>query len=220
MAEDNKQPTTTNKTPAPADNKTAAPAEPSTPTEPTTPPEPPKLTNTSANSKEETVTVPKSVLTQVLNSIETLKQEREADRATIEKLSFAADKGRIDLFESRQDKGELIRTEHIGLWENESGKYYILGWKLSKNEVYVDGQGKVVEKQEMTLFLIDEKFTSQSESDIKEQVIPYASFYQNRDRVLCNVIREVSDKSKGTHAHVLQLPDGRELEVDVNFVNA
>lgn len=172
------------------------------------------------SAKEETVTVPKSVLEDVLKQVDELKQERETDKKQLERLQYAADKGRLDIFDQRNSDGELIRTEGVSTWLIDDKLHYIIGWVRPMDDVYIDvASGRLVEKQTMKLFLLPGDFETQDGTDLIEHEIPFGQFYKERKMILANVIGERTDKKTKVTSHELELEDGRIIEMGVSFVN-
>lgn len=186
-----------------------------------TPTAEPAKQSPSAAPKDKKVEVPESQLKELLATVKTLEDRDKARETELKRLQYAADKGRLAHYDAKSDQsGELIRTEYIGTWQKDDKALLILGWKVTRNEVYVEtGTGKVIENQRVKLFLHDPEKDQSDESGKSEVEITYSEFFKLRERILCNVMKVAEDKVNKTILHTLQLPDGQVFELDVMFVN-
>lgn len=183
-------------------------------------------TNTTANvntapPKEEMVSVPKSLIDQILKKQEELEKSREEDKAKIDMLTYAADKNRIGIYESRNAKGELIRTYNVGFWnisdveKGEKKSYIVRGTKLVFQDVAIEDNGgvrRLIEKQTLRVFL-----DQGPDQPFKEIDVPYVYFYQTVERKRFPSVKE-STTNDGVF-RTIRFDDGREIEFDINFLN-
>lgn len=178
-----------------------------------TPPTPP--------AGEKKVEVPESLLKQVLARQEEMEGIIKSQTSTIEQLKYAADKGRMGIWEQRNASGEIIREANVGVWEIvdvEKGTrkdHIVLGTKLIFQDVSVEDNGgvrRLVETQTLRVFLDDGEGKPVIELDM-----PYLRFYQGVKRQKGVIISQTKGE-KGTFAK-LRFEDGREMEFDINFLN-
>lgn len=169
--------------------------------------------------KEEMVSVPKSLIEEILANQKTMAEKVDTLTKDNEKLLYAADKSRLGIFEARNNQGELIRTVNVGIWRTRNGDdvkdHIVLGTKMVFQDVLIEEVGgirRLVEKQTLRIFL-----DNGVGKEISEVDVAYAVFYQNVTRVRAQVVGE-SKNENGSFKKV-RFDDGREVELDVNFIN-
>lgn len=175
-------------------------------------------------SKDETVTVPKSLLEEVLSNQKKLEEGMSARDKEIERLTYAADKSRLGIYDSRNASGQLIRKLTVGLWEvgtEENKKSFIVrGWKMVADEVNMEDNGgirRLVERQVIRLFLDQGTDGEGKDKPFMEVDVDYVKFYRQVKRLTGEVIKESRD-DKGDY-RTLRFDDGRTVEMDIRFVN-
>lgn len=182
---------------------------------------------------EEKVAVPKSLLEQILQGQKELEakvtdlgsQVAERDR-TIEKLTYAADKNRMGIWEERNAAGDIIRTVTIGSWlykfpdSEKTEQRFVMATQLIQDEVMIEDNGgvrRLVERQTLRVFL-DDGVDADNKMKFVTVDVPYVRFYQNVLRVPATVIGE-SKTEDGSHIRKVRFPDGKTLEIDIRFIN-
>lgn len=161
-------------------------------------------TRASAKDKTDTVEVKKDVLNQILDTLK--RQESE-----IERLQYAADKGRLAKF-NEKNQSEPVRRVSVNYLNNQ----IVMAWtSMTANEVYKDFRtGAWHEKLESKVVL----------ADGSELVIPYEQFI-NLPYLECDVIdRMKSDSERITYKLVVAegqpgIPAGYEFTIDGTFIN-
>lgn len=185
------------------------------------PPKPDQQTPPPPPPKPKMVEVPESLIQQILKKQEEQDQFIKDQALTIEQLKYAADKGRMGIWEQRNAAGDLIRTANIGIWtirNVEAGtakKHIVLATKMVFQDVVIEENGgvrRLIEKQTLRLFLDDGP-----EKDLIELDVPYAYFYNNVERERATIIGE-SKSEKGIFRK-MRFEDGREIDFDINFLN-
>ena len=154
-------------------------------------------------SKMKTVVIEKDVLDKILNKIES--QDKE-----IEILKKISDKNRLERYE-KENEGEIIRRAKVGLWDNK----IIIGWKKGIDDVgfiHMDGRSVLVEKQTIVLILDDGGKTLEKE-------VNYLEFSKNINRLEGDIINEKRNLKTGVETKTLQFDDGKEVTIDVKFLN-
>ena len=126
----------------------------------------------------------------------------------IKKLTFAADVSRLDQYDAKH-RGSLIRKVKLNLF---SGKI-VRGWKTVKDEVGVNKEGVLVENQTVKLFL--DEGDGEKMSSIE---IPIVVFSRGTEKLETEIIKR-STTSDGIDTMTVKLSDGREIEMDVRFLN-
>lgn len=165
--------------------------------------EPETSTKQQSKEKEETVEVSKADLQSILDTVQEQKK-------AINRLESAADVGRLAKYDSEHAEN-LIREARLGLWEHKGEKKYVVGWKMVKDEVGVY-DGKVVEHQVIGIYL--------DSGEGKNPVMiesEYLNWARNLKRVTGQIIRE--SKTPEGETRTLKFEDGREIEVDIRFIN-
>ena len=131
-------------------------------------------------------------------------------------LRSVADVGRVDQYERRNAKGELIPTCRISLWvtdeKDAKGKNKvkkIIGWQMASNSSYVDNLGIAHVKQEIELFFSD---------NTKTDAIPYADFGRNKERMEAEIIKKAEDEN-GQITLTIKCSDGETFDIGKQFIN-
>lgn len=161
-------------------------------------------TRSAAKDKADTVEVKKDVLNQILDTLK--RQESE-----IERLQYAADKGRLAKF-NEKNQTEPIKRVSVNYLNNQ----IVMAWtSMTANEVYKDFRtGAWHEKLESKVIL----------ADGTEVAIPYEQFI-NLPYLECDVVdRMKSDSEKITYKLVVTegqpgIPAGYEFTIDGTFIN-
>lgn len=180
------------------------PKEPKTSKEPKTPKEPkePKEPKT-PKVDENTVKIDKDTLKTLVEGFESMKQK-------VEDLEGAANLGRLERVKSARDKGELVKTAKVSLWQ---GKM-ILGWQTVVDDVYVDERGRIIEDQQIKLFVDEGEGKEPTQTD----AMPYKMFARLSDKLVGEVIKE-SKNLDGSVEFTLKFEDGREVTLPITFLN-
>ncbi len=140
-----------------------------------------------------------------------LEEEREKRKETeqkLEMLSASADKGRIAAWEAK-NKDRLIPQVKLSIYEGD----IVVAWKMTKNEVFVDTQGKIHEDQKINLFL------QNKEAKIRELEIPYVEWARKTSVVIGDLIERRKNNETGEEKIIIKLPEFGDVEVSPNFVN-
>jgi len=147
--------------------------------------------------KKDIVEVPRETLQKLMDRLEKVEEKNAI-------LLEAADKGKVARIESLRNGGKLVKSVNVNLINNK----VILGWTKVRDDVYFDEQGRLHEEQSIRV-IYDDK--SEVEMD-------YRSFSRLKDQILGEVISENKNREGDTTLKII-LPDGRELDLDVKFVN-
>ena len=165
---------------------------------------PDKPIDTKKVEKPETVTVPAEQWKLMLETIESLKKNEEMLIAT-------ADVGRVANFRARNQKylGKVCRLHYMVNSEN-GEKVLVNGWKRKEDivEKHPQSNARIV-RQILDVFTEDDKIHEFSDSQFAD--LPF---------VTADVIQEsITESVRGT-SRILKLKVlGRELDIDVSFVN-
>lgn len=162
--------------------------------------------NQEAAPQEETVVVSKVQLTEILKKVEAL----EASNA---RLSYAADRGRLDQFDNANKPKELTRVR-LNVYENpdDQSSKVVMAWKMIMDEVVYDRVRGYIEKQIIELTL---------EDDTKVQ-ISYGDFGigKRRKQEQSEIVSRKKDEKTGHELLSLRrISDGKEYEIDSRFIN-
>lgn len=174
---------------------------------------------------EELVEVPKSTLEIILKKQEELEKARANDKELIDRLTYAADKSRLGIWDERNSQGELIRTYGVGIWKIVDDKggvkeHIVRGTKMIADDVVIEDNGgvrRLVENQTLKVYLDDGVDKSGNDKEFIEIEIPYVNFYRLVTRKRFPVIKE--SKTTNGEFRTLRLDDGREIELDIRFLN-
>lgn len=150
-----------------------------------------------APKQKDVVEVPKSTLEKLLSRVEVLEKDNEI-------LKEVADKDKLIRIEKLRAGGKLVKTVNLNVHH---GKI-VIGWSKVKDDVYFDEQGRLHEEQVILVHYLD---GSKSEMD-------YRAFSRMKEPLKGEVISETKDSDGHTNIKV-QLADGREINIDIVFVN-
>lgn len=169
--------------------------------------------------KEKMVEVKESTLEAILASQKKQDATNKENIAKIKRLEAVADKGRLGVYDERDKSGDLIRTARIGMIDGA----LVYGWSaMLVNKVGVV-EGKVVVDQQMEVFLENLKFDPSKQEDKKKnpKIIKEVYEYLRFSRALTRVTGEIIKSERGADGHfkTLRLDDGREIRIDIRFIN-
>lgn len=158
---------------------------------------------------EETVEVKRSELNSILDRLGTLEEEGAKKDSEIERLTSAADIGRLQRFDESRGK-KLIRTASLAVWKDN----IVIGWKMVKDDVRLRGN-QVIADQVIELYTLDAE-----NEPIEPEKVDYTDFTRNVGKVVGDIITKVKDETDEKELYVLKFKDGREIKVDIAFINA
>ncbi len=145
----------------------------------------------------EMVQVPKKTLDAVLKRLDTLEDDNKL-------LKSVADKGRMARVEQLRAQGKLVKSVRIGKIDGN----FVVGWKLVKDDVHFDSEGRLVEEQIIKVFFEDK---TSKEMNVR-------SFANSMEHIEGEVTMEGKDRDGNISLTVL-LPDGKEISIGQNFIN-
>lgn len=151
------------------------------------------------SQEEETVSVPKSTLDQLI-----ARMDQQA--LDIKNLRSVADKGRLSQLDA-QNAEKLIPEATVSLME---GKL-VVGWQMLKDEVGFDQNGRQYCNQTVKLFLKDTEGKSSTEE------MDYVLWVRNTKKALGKITGK-EDTDKGSF-FTLELEDFGKVSIPVQFVN-
>jgi hypothetical protein len=147
----------------------------------------------------ETVVVEKSFLEDIRKRMDALEEDNTM-------LKQVADKARISDFYVR-NKEKMPTQYKLRMIEDNEQEKVILGWKMTKDDVYIDGP-RVVENQVIKLIL----------EDGTQKDLTYRDFVRLYTTVQCSKIGERSED--GVLILKLEKNDTKKVyEIDVKYVN-
>lgn len=151
---------------------------------------------------EEMVSLPKEKLEQLFATL-----QKQSEQIGI--LFDAADKNRLARAQANENGEPLIKTVKVSKWQD-NGKY-ILGWKLTKNVSEIIA-GRWVEDQK-TMLVFDDG------SNVEVSLL---DFYRKIEKEKAEILgRNKKQDSKGIITEILSLQfnDGKQIEIDLKYVN-
>lgn len=154
-----------------------------------------------------TVEVDKDVLKKVLDTIEKQKID-------IEDLKASADIGRLSRIQQARESGKLVKTAKLSVYD----KKIVVGWIKESDDVWFDEQGRLNEDQKICLFLENDDKEVNEGKPIKSKPMSYREFSRVVTKIEGEVIKESKD-SDGQTFFTVQLDDGREFELPIQFIN-
>jgi len=162
-------------------------------------------------TQKETIEVDKGLLQTILKKVEDIEKDNARLKEDNEKLLAVADKKRVADFEVKNNPKSLVKQ--VKVWSMD-GKL-ITNWKMVTNKVIANLHRNIVEADQ-TVKVFFEKTEGMKEGD-NEAVLLYKSFIDSITPVFGEVIKVISDDDNTVY--VVQFEDGKELEINVNFVN-
>lgn len=114
------------------------------------------------------------------------------------------DKSKIKQIEDLRRSGKLVKEVKIRKYANK----YIVGWKTVMDEVYKDENGRLIEKQMIELWFDDDTKTEMS----------MRQWASAPEYIKFEVKAETRDEDGNLFFKCIG-PDGKELEMNVSFVN-
>jgi len=162
--------------------------------------------------KEETVPVPVDVLKEIRSKMDAQDAMLKKQEAELERLNYAADKGRLHRFDQRREE-DIIRTARVATWIDENDVLQVVrGWQTETDKVFFDQEGVMHVDQKIKLLLGEGKTAS-------EVVLSHLYWFQNMTSVAGDIVGEAIDKEKGTHLRTIRMKDGEEIVMDIRFIN-
>ncbi len=170
--------------------------------------------------KEETEVVSKTALAAILKRIEDQDKVIAGHSKEIERVTYAADKSRLGVYDKKNAAGELIRTCNVATIDGS----IVMGWgNMITDEVYVTPEGKVVEKQIMEIFYQNPDFDKTKEADDKKnsrilkKQYDYLAFFRAIRREKGEIIKD--ERGEDGHFKTIRLGNGNEVKLDIRFIN-
>lgn len=156
--------------------------------------------------KEEGINVSRVKLDQILAELVETRKKNEDLIQRLERVEYAADKGRTSIYDSR-NKDKQFKRVHLTGW----GDKVVLAWKTIFNDVEQNpNNGVWSEKQIVKLFLNDD---TTEEIDIR-------NFSRRRIALWGDVIKDITDDVKDERVLTIKLDGGKgEFTLPVTFVN-
>lgn len=145
------------------------------------------------------VLIEKSFLEEIRKTMDEM-DELKADNAMLKQV---ADKSRMSDFYTR-NKGQMPEQYKVRMID---GKI-ILGWKMIKDDVYIDGP-RVVENQVIMLVL----------EDGSQKELSYRDFVRLYDTAICSKLEQRTDTDGNLILKLERNSDKKVVEIDVRFVN-
>jgi hypothetical protein len=192
MADDTTIPPAEETTQPPAPDTTTAPPAPTPP--PPAPVPPPPAPQAAAPG---TVTLSQEAFDALMGRLTSLEK-------TSDLVLQVQDSNKIKKIEEMRREGKLVKSVKLRRMD---GKL-VLAWRTIENDVYKDEAGRYIEKQTLELTFEDDSKESVSLrkwASVAEYV-PFEVIGENR-----NANGDIFFKVQGA--------DGKELEIDINFVN-
>lgn len=149
------------------------------------------------SKKKDNVEIPKDTLQKMMDRLEKLEKDNEL-------LKEVSDKEKLRKIEELRNGGKLVKNVNLNTLNNK----IIIGWSKIKDDVYFDEQGRLHEEQ-----IIAVVFQDGSKTDLD-----YRSFSRLSTKLKGEVISESKDRDGNSNMKVL-LPDGREIDIDIKFIN-
>lgn len=193
MAKNNEAPTPQEPTVGPSHEPVAP--EPTTP-EPPAPAPSVRAARKAEAPAEEMVALPKATLEQIL------ADQAEAKRE-IARLTAAADIGRLAKYDSQHESKKNTKTCRVSFYDDKP----VVGWKMTQDEVYTDGQGVYHERQTVQLILLG--------GETRE--MPYRDSIRRIEKRDAEIVRRSTTEDGETVT--VRLEGLEPLELDIRFIN-
>ncbi len=174
---------------------------------------------------EDTEVVSKSDLAAIIKKIADQDKTIAQQAKDIERVTYAADKSRLGVYDKKNAAGELIRTCNIATINGS----IVMGWgNMVKDEVYVTPEGKIVANQIMEVFYQNPDFdknkkatTQEGEKNDNPRIVKkeydYLAFFRAIKREKGEIIRD--ERGEDGHFKTIRLTNGNEVKLDIRFIN-
>lgn len=162
-------------------------------------------------TKKDVVEVPSAVLKEILDKIDSYKEQMQKYETQISELKEAqkdfestASQDQILKIEKLRATGKLIKSIRLNYWENK----LVVAWGSTFDDSYIDNTGKAVEVQKAKYFYLD------GTSDELDQV----NYNRRKSQRSYEVIKEGKNR-EGKMLYTVMLEGGKELEISSDFIN-
>lgn len=152
------------------------------------------------------VTVPKDLLKQILDKQEAQEELITKQNKEIERLTAAADKGRLVQYDMEHGGGTLIRRAKVSMWQG----LPVMGWQTIKDEVGI--VDRVLREIQIVKLFCDD-----GSKDFKEFEVDYIDFVRNTQKVEGEIVEQA--KTKSGDYYTIRMSDGKEYKLDIRFIN-
>lgn len=148
-------------------------------------------------AKEDVVEIPRTTLEKIVNRLDVLEKDNEL-------LKEVADKEKLNKLQTLRAGGKLVKTVNLNMHNN----MVVLGWSRVKDDVYFDEQGRLHEEQIIAVHY----------EDGKKKEMDYRAFSRLKSPLKVEVLSETKD-TDGNHNLKVVTPEGKEINIDIKFVN-
>lgn len=155
------------------------------------------IPETGESHEDGTVSVSATALKSLMSRLEQLEETNKL-------MLQVQDKNKVAQIEELRKKGKLMKSVKVRRYADK----YITGWKLIKDEVYRDGNGRVIEEQIVRIFFKDGEHIE----------MPMRQWASAPEYVPFEVKKETRDDD-GRLFFTCVGQDGTELEIDASFIN-
>ena len=173
-----------------------------------------QTTNPKGQSKrqpgDETVSISKSVLDDLVNQLKALAEKDKKRDAEIDMLKSVSDKQKMSRYEDKNRSGKgLIRKARVCMWDNKP----VVNWKMIRDEILFSGNTSTI-KQDTRIFVRD----PEADGGIKSYDMPYLDWVRNTTTKWGEVVGK-TENNDGIF-WTLQFEDGDQVTVELAYVNA
>lgn len=150
----------------------------------------------STKKEEDVVSIPRSTLEEILATVASLQKTQDA-------MLKVEDKNKLIAIDRLRNEGRLVKEVKL----REVGGLVVVGWKMTKNDVYFL-DGRLVEDQEVEVWFEDE--TKRTIKLREWATLPSYKVYE--------VIEESKDAT-GEVYFTVRGEDGKEIKINIKYVN-
>jgi len=170
-----------------------------------TPATPPVEPLVDKKEKTDGVVVPKDVLENILNRMDSYQQEIADLKESQKQYEQTASQDQIMKIEKLRASGKLVKAIRLNYYDNN----LVTGWQSIADDVYVEtGTGKEIALQKTRLTF----------AGGKTQEMPQIEFARRKMQRQYEVIREGKDRD-GNMWYTVMTEGGKEVDIDGRFVN-
>lgn len=171
---------------------------------PPTPPTPP------STETKDVVEVPREDFKALLDRLDKLEKSDDQKSAELLTLRRVADQGRLENFERRNKKGDLIRTVRLFMWGAGKDAKIVTNVRMVENISEVDQQGKPFVNQKIEL-----TFRDGTTSKPMEYIDFARRHYASPEY---DIVKKIENE-EGPDSYQVRLGDGELLDISTDMVN-
>lgn len=165
----------------------------------------------STEPKSEMIEVDKNVLEKILEKQKFQDEKAIVQEKEIKRLTAAADLGRLAKYD-QEHQGTLIHVAKVATIEHKGKDRIVLGWKTIKDSVKI--RNGILEEDQVSEYYLE---SDDPAKPFKVEMLQ-RQWYQEIGRIEGEIISTTTTPD-GRDTRTLRFKDGKELQMDIAFIN-